>query len=607
MKIFFLQRTAAIAILLFTVALPVFAGQLDDYYLSAFGEQTGSGMEKAVLFKAADTGEPAHCGTPLKHGLSRDWNQLESATQKILAKQLALPTLSGEQILQSTHFRIHYATSGSNTPTPASGYTLAQWVQQVADAFEYAYTYYQGKGYHMPPTNPYDVYLITLTGARMYGQTTDIQKVPSSGFPYASSSFIEIDKDFTGSIFVNAKNGPYTSLQSLQITAAHEFHHAIQYGYNYYFDVWYAEAASTWYEDEVRDDVNQLYNYLSTWFASSTVSLDKSDGYDRWIFNRYLAENHSGDAVIKSFWEALASTAPTGTQDIPMLPVMSSTLGGTTLGTDFFNFAKRAYTRNWSTHTADIGKIPTYSPASKNSDTVTLPHYSFYYNKFPSSSTTQTITLSKTSGIQAALFKKTGSTITEIQPNSTGTSYTASAADEVVLLIANTTATDNHQASFSLNGSSQSLTEPTGGTTSSTTTTTTTGTTTGTTSSTTAAASNSTGTNSSGSKLGCFIATAAYGSYLHPNVQLLRDFRDHYLLTNEPGRIFVAIYYRLSPQFADVIAQHEMLRLLARLLLTPLVLMVAYPASFMTFFFLTAASVTLILRRRRAMAAIQQR
>jgi hypothetical protein len=78
---------------------------------------------------------------------------------------------------------------------------------------------------------------------------------------------------------------------------------------------------------------------------------------------------------------------------------------------------------------------------------------------------------------------------------------------------------------------------------------------------------------------GCFIATAAYGSYLHPQVQILRDFRDTRLLTNAPGRAFVALYYRLSPPLAGFIAQHGSLRLLARLLLTPVVLAVAHPAA----------------------------
>jgi uncharacterized delta-60 repeat protein len=68
----------------------------------------------------------------------------------------------------------------------------------------------------------------------------------------------------------------------------------------------------------------------------------------------------------------------------------------------------------------------------------------------------------------------------------------------------------------------------------------------------------------------CFVATASYGSVLHPYVQVLRDFRDFYLHSSL-GRQVVRLYYTLSPPLADCIADSVVLRFLVRLMLLPII------------------------------------
>jgi len=69
----------------------------------------------------------------------------------------------------------------------------------------------------------------------------------------------------------------------------------------------------------------------------------------------------------------------------------------------------------------------------------------------------------------------------------------------------------------------------------------------------------------------CFIATAAYGSPLHPYVEILRDFKDKYLMSNKAGRALVNLYYKYSPFLAKLIAKHKALKIAVRINLLPLV------------------------------------
>lgn len=96
---------------------------------------------------------------------------------------------------------------------------------------------------------------------------------------------------------------------------------------------------------------------------------------------------------------------------------------------------------------------------------------------------------------------------------------------------------------------------------------------------------------------GCFIATAAYGSMMHPYVKALREFRDGRLLTNPAGRAFVRLYYRYSPAAADAIKDSGYLRFAARAALTPMVMLVVYPYASVGVFGFISIIVVLIHRR----------
>jgi len=74
-----------------------------------------------------------------------------------------------------------------------------------------------------------------------------------------------------------------------------------------------------------------------------------------------------------------------------------------------------------------------------------------------------------------------------------------------------------------------------------------------------------------GNRTGCFIATAAFGSPLAGQVEILRQFRDKYLLTNAMGQKFVSWYYRNGSVAANFIKDKPLAKAAVRLSLYPLI------------------------------------
>jgi hypothetical protein len=72
----------------------------------------------------------------------------------------------------------------------------------------------------------------------------------------------------------------------------------------------------------------------------------------------------------------------------------------------------------------------------------------------------------------------------------------------------------------------------------------------------------------------CIIATAAYGSELAPQVQLLREVRDNVLFSTSSGTsfmsVFNALYYSFSPTVADLERQSPVFKETVKLAITPM-------------------------------------
>ncbi|MDO8549557.1 MAG: hypothetical protein Q7S39_05310, partial [Ignavibacteria bacterium] len=103
--------------------------------------------------------------------------------------------------------------------------------------------------------------------------------------------------------------GFYTEgFNAMQVTVAHELHHAIQLG-NYTgdktdVDLFFYEITSTSMEEFVYDSVNDYYAYMPTYFNNTSVSFGSTDGYELAIWNIFLKDKFDFD-IIKRQWDLL--------------------------------------------------------------------------------------------------------------------------------------------------------------------------------------------------------------------------------------------------------------------------------------------------------------
>ncbi|MBW3592641.1 MAG: hypothetical protein KY396_03010, partial [Actinobacteria bacterium] len=172
-----------------------------------------------------------------------------------------------------------------------------------------------------PDGSQFDVYLTNLGDDGIYGYcTTDDPNAPVAGsfsYPhYDMSAYCVLDNGYTEFV---ASTGN-TALENLQVTAAHEFQHAVQFAYDALEDPWVMEATATWIEDELFDAVDDNLQYLPDGpLGKPAIPLDKFTPtcchvYGDWIFFRFLSEQFgagtaSDPTIVRRVWERADGSA----------------------------------------------------------------------------------------------------------------------------------------------------------------------------------------------------------------------------------------------------------------------------------------------------------
>lgn len=205
----------------------------------------------------------------------------------------------------TVHFRIHYDLTGTNAVdnTITNENNIPDYINTMAIIFEEVYDHEINELGYTPPPNDggaggSDAYDIYVKSTNAYGWTDrDYPAISEKSY----SSYITMRNNYKSYQFLHN-----TELENIQITAGHEFFHAIQLGYDGDAEIWLMEATAVWMEEETYDDVNDCYQYMIPWFVKPHMSLNQSYGlhqYGSYIFFKYIVEHLGGPEIIKNTWE----------------------------------------------------------------------------------------------------------------------------------------------------------------------------------------------------------------------------------------------------------------------------------------------------------------
>ena len=310
---------------------------------------------------------------------------------------------------QSDHFLIYYttlSTSQDKVSSTGTGNTpdyILNLLQYAEEIWEHEIGYL---GLEAPPlnNNKFVLYVCDIVGRSNLLGLTVTDEYYSDG---TARSYIELDNDYSGvSLYNNV-----TIQELVQVTLAHEFFHAIQFGLNWrYPSYWVMESSAVWMEDEVYPEANDyIGQYLSTRFNNMDTSLDHFSYYDTIaygssIFWKYVSEKVGGSTMMTSIWNLVkddtqecsqSSCSIPGAYEITEIPQLETYLAtkSTNLDTVYKAYTLAVYNKDFVD--GALSYFPSITPTSlASSSTVAsgdkyLDHLSTHYYKMSAGSTNE--------------------------------------------------------------------------------------------------------------------------------------------------------------------------------------------------------------------------
>jgi hypothetical protein len=258
------------------------------------------------------------CHSTIYMEASRNRASLTPQAQAYFRIAVTRPTFSGTELIYNTpYFAIHYTTSGADAVpltdvNPAN--TIPDYIDFMASVFDTVHVNDVKDKYTMPPPDgtaggsaAYDVYIKNLSPG-LYGYCqpeTQINDNPNSPF------LIEKDAMTSYMVMNNSYTWTASTDTSIKVTCAHEFFHAIQFGYESNDSHFLYEATAVWMEDHRFPGLDDNLQYLPALFSLPDVALnwdDQVDGstysghfYSAWLYFKHMSDN-TNDSIIRTIF-----------------------------------------------------------------------------------------------------------------------------------------------------------------------------------------------------------------------------------------------------------------------------------------------------------------
>jgi hypothetical protein len=267
-----------------------------------------------LLELSHEKGVPIKCGTFYNFQVHRHWDQLNSELQALYVKKIEQTKQKEKSMLTpGGHFMLHWDESNASIHAvpleDIGGNGIPDYIDSAAVILDHVWEVEINRlGYDIPPQSngqPVTVYYVYFSDlSYMYGQTVFEFRTKINDLRTVYSSYMELENDYS--------EGFYSpGLAGLKVTAAHEFHHAIQVGYNYQEQqLYFYEMTAVWMEDVVYPEVNDYFQYLPSFFHEvSNLPFDLFNGvypYANSIYLHMIVKKY-GRELVHAIWENFKS------------------------------------------------------------------------------------------------------------------------------------------------------------------------------------------------------------------------------------------------------------------------------------------------------------